>query len=309
MTMSPLQQASDSVSDAAPVPDPARVAALATLVEHLSLVQQDTHRFQGSSIDFIGTQAVFGGQVLGQALMAAARTVPVHRVHSLHAYFLRPGDKALPIDYVVDPVRDGKGFSMRQVVAMQNDKPIFHMSASFQQREPGVEHQSPMPVAPAPERLPDEFDQRRRLLPQLPPYARTVLQQAQPLDIRMVNPPHLLEPQPKEPQSQCWFRSAAVLPDDPLVHQALLAYASDFNFIRVAMQPHGMTFMQPDVQCVSLDHAMWFHHDFRFDDWLLYATDSPCASGARGLARGQVFTRQGKLVASVAQEGLIRQRS
>ncbi len=309
MTMSPLQQASDSVSDAAPVPDPARVAALATLVEHLSLVQQDTHRFQGSSIDFIGTQAVFGGQVLGQALMAAARTVPVHRVHSLHAYFLRPGDKALPIDYVVDPVRDGKGFSMRQVVAMQNDKPIFHMSASFQQREPGVEHQSPMPVAPAPERLPDEFDQRRRLLPQLPSYARTVLQQAQPLDIRLVNPPHLLEPQPKEPQSQCWFRSAAVLPDDPLVHQALLAYASDFNFIRVAMQPHGMTFMQPDVQCVSLDHAMWFHHDFRFDDWLLYATDSPCASGARGLARGQVFTRQGKLVASVAQEGLIRQRS
>ncbi|MDP2093564.1 MAG: acyl-CoA thioesterase II [Hydrogenophaga sp.] len=224
-----------------------RRAALAELVAHLRLERLEHNLFRGGHVD-IGSPSVFGGQVLGQALMAAARTVPEHSVHSLHGYFLRAGDKAVPIVYEVDRVRDGASFTMRRVVAVQHGQPIFHLSASFHRHEPGVTHQRAMPEAPPPEGL----------------------------------------------------------PDDPLIHQALLAYASDFSLLGVAMRPHGLNFMQPQVQGVSLDHALWFHRPFRFDDWLLYETDSPSAAGARGFCRGSVFTRDGALVASVAQEGLIR---
>lgn len=279
--------------------------ALQDLVALLQLEPLAPQRFRGHNTD-IGSPAVFGGQVLAQALVAAARTVAEHTIHSLHGYFLRPGDKSTPIDYVVDKVRDGAAFSLRQVSAYQHDKVIFHMSASFHQRENGVEHQCEMPAAPGPENLTDEFDQRLALRSALPPHAQAVLDQARPIDFRPVNPVHLLEPKAKPPQAQTWLRARAPLPDDPLIHQALLAYASDFSLIGVAMRPHAMTFMQPGVRAVSLDHAMWFHRDFRFDDWLLYDTDSPSAAGARGFCRGRLFSRDGRLVASVAQEGLIR---
>jgi acyl-CoA thioesterase-2 len=254
----------------------------------------------------IGSPSVFGGQVLGQALMAAARTVQKHAVHSLHGYFLRAGDKTVPIDYEVDRVRDGASFTMRRVVALQHGQPIFHLSVSFHGREPGVNHQRDMPAAPPPEGLRDESEGRRELRHLLPPEALAVVDQARAVEMRPVDPQHLLYPTLTPPYAQTWLRAPGELPDDPLIHQALLAYASDFSLLGVAMRPHGLNFMQPKVQGVSLDHAMWFHRDFRFDDWLLYETDSPSAAGARGFCRGSVFTRDGVLVASVAQEGLIR---
>lgn len=288
--------------------DPHRLAALHELVKQLRLEQLGEQRFRGGNVD-IGSPSVFGGQVLGQALMAAARTVPAQGVHSLHGYFLRAGDKATPIDYEVDLVRDGASFSMRRVVAVQHGRPIFYMSASFHRREPGVDHQREMPSAPPPEGLPDEHDARLALREHLPPAARAVIDQARAVDIRPVDPPHMLAPEKRPPYSQTWLRAQGALPDDPLIHQALLAYTSDFSLLGVAMRPHGLSFMQPEVQCVSLDHAMWFHRDFRFDDWLLYETDSPSAAAARGFCRGTLFSRDGRLVASVAQEGLIRVRS
>ncbi|WP_372656457.1 acyl-CoA thioesterase II [Hydrogenophaga sp.] len=285
-----------------------RVAALHELVAQLKLERLDENLFRGGHFD-IGSPSVFGGQVLGQALMAAARTVDTHGVHSLHGYFLRAGDKAEPIRYEVDRVRDGTSFTMRRVVALQHGRPIFHMSASFHVRETGVEHQRAMPDAPPPDSLRDEHDARLALREHLPPVARAVVDQARPIELRPVDPLHLLTPERSEPNHQTWLRAPGALPDDPLVHQALLAYASDFSLLGVAMRPHGLSFMQPQVQSVSLDHAMWFHRDFRFDDWLLYETDSPSASGARGFCRGNVFSRDGRLVASVAQEGLLRVRS
>lgn len=287
---------------------PKRIAALRELVECLRLEQLSAHVFRGGSID-IGSPAVFGGQVLGQALMAAARTVGEHRVHSLHGYFLRPGDKACPIDYEVDAVRDGASFTMRQVTARQGGLVIFTMSASFHRREEGVDHQRAMPQAPPPEGVADEMQARLAVRDQLPPAWLAVIDQARPIDIRPVNPAYLPAPEPAAPLQQTWLRAPAALPDDPLVHQALLAYASDFSLLGVAMRPHGLSFMQPGVQVASLDHAMWFHRDFRFDDWLLYDTESPSAAHGRGFCRGSLFTRDGRLVASVAQEGLIRVRS
>lgn len=289
-------------------PSPSRLAALADLLDHLRLEPLSDTCCRGGNVD-IGSPAVFGGQVLGQALMAAARTVPIHRVHSLHGYFLRAGDKAKPIEYEVDRVRDGASFTMRHVTARQGGQAIFTMSASFHKPEPGVEHQRAMPAAPPPESVADEMEARLALRDRLPPAALAVVDQARPIDIRPVDPQHLLAPEPRPPYHQTWLRATATLPDDPLVHQALLAYASDFSLLGVAMRPHALSFMQPHVQGVSLDHAMWFHRDFRFDDWLLYETDSPSAAGARGFCRGSLFTRDGRLVASVAQEGLVRVRS
>lgn len=284
-----------------------RRAALAELVAHLSLERLEHNLFRGGHVD-IGSPSVFGGQVLGQALMAAARTVPEHSVHSLHGYFLRAGDKTVPIVYEVDRVRDGASFTMRRVVAVQHGQPIFHLSASFHRHEPGVSHQRAMPEAPPPEGLRDESEGRRALRQHLPPAALAVVDQARAVDIRPVDPQHLLHPAVTPPYAQTWLRAPERLPDDPLIHQALLAYASDFSLLGVAMRPHGLSFMQPQVQSVSLDHALWFHRPFRFDDWLLYETDSPSAAGARGFCRGSVFTRDGALVASVAQEGLLRVR-
>ena len=282
-----------------------RRAALVELVAQLSPERLEADRFRGGHVD-VGSPSVFGGQVLGQALMAASRTVQAHGVHSLHGYFLRAGDKTVPSDYEVDRVRDGASFTMRRVVALQRGKPIFHMSASFHRSEPGVSHQRAMPEAPAPEGLRDESAGRRELRHLLPPVALAVVDQARAVEMRPVDPQHLLHPEITPPYALTWLRAPSNLPDDPLIHQALLAYASDFSILGVAMRPHGLNFMQPKVQSVSLDHAMWFHRDFRFDEWLLYETESPSAAGARGFSRGSVFTRDGLLVASVAQEGLIR---
>ncbi len=272
---------------------PGRAQALQSLVAQLQLEQLEKNLFRGISTD-IGAPAVFGGQVLGQALMAAARTVDGHAAHSLHGYFLRAGDKAAPIVYDVDRIRDGASFTTRRVVAIQHGEPIFHMSASFHRREEGVSHQCAMPEAPPPEELTPRAGPRVRV--------------EGPIEFRYVDPRDPVTVGPRPPQSQLWLRTADVLPDDPLLHQAMLAYASDYSFMGVAMQPHGLAFQQPGVQGVSLDHAMWFHRDFRCDDWLLYDADSPSAEHARGFCRGALFDRAGRLVASVAQEGLIRVR-
>ncbi len=271
-----------------------RRAALHALVEQLQLERLEHNLFRGSSSD-LGAPAVFGGQVLGQALMAAARTVDGQAAHSLHGYFLRAGDKSAPIVYEVDRIRDGKSFATRRVVAIQHGETIFHMSASFHRREEGVAHQREIPEIPPLE----QFGVRpRAMLPAL----------EQPIEFRYAD---LRDPRsagPRPPRCQTWLRAVDTLPDDPVLHQALLAYASDYSLLGVAMMPHGLSFQQPGVQGVSLDHAMWFHRDFRCDEWLYYDTDSPSSAHARGFCRGSVFSRDGRLVASVMQEGLIRVR-
>jgi acyl-CoA thioesterase II len=251
-------------------------------------------------------QRVFGGQVLGQALVAATRTVESSRIcHSLHAYFLRPGDPRVPILYEVDRSRDGRSFSARRVVAIQQGKQIFILAASFQTPEQGFEHQFPMPEVPPPEALEDETEARRKNSAQIPEMLREWLTQARPFEIR----PVLLDPPgdrpPRPPYNNIWFRAAGPVPGSLI--QPLLAYASDASLLSTALLPHGKSIFS-NVQVASLDHAMWFHRPFCFDDWMLYAQDSPSASGARGFNRGAIFLRDGTLVASVAQEGLIRPR-
>ena len=282
--------------------------ALQGLVDLLRLEQLEHNLFRGQSRD-VGGPAVFGGQVLGQALMAAARTVAAGQsVHSLHGYFLRAGDKALPIIYDVDRIRDGASFATRRVVAIQHGQAIFHMSASFHKHEGGPSHQGTMPEAPPPESLSDDHLRGQAMADRLPERRQQFLQTPQPVELRSVDPLDPLSPAPRPAQALHWLRAPHALPDDPLLHQALLAYASDWSLMRVAMLPHGLSFNQPGVQGVSLDHAMWFHRDFRFDDWLLYQSDSPSLAGARGFCRGSLWSRDGALVASVAQEGLIRVR-
>jgi len=290
------------------LPDNDTGQALRDLVDLLRLEPLEHNLFRGRSRDN-GGQAVFGGQVLGQALMAAGRTVdPAHQVHSLHGYFLRAGDKAMPIVYDVDRIRDGASFTTRRVVAIQHGQAIFHMSASFQKQEGGPTHQDSMPAAPPPEGLEDDHQRERRLADRMPAWRQQYLQQPQPVQMRAVNPIDAFHPVPMPAQALHWMRAPHPLPDDPLIHQALLAYASDFSLMSVAMRPHALSWQQGNVQGVSLDHAMWFHRDFRFDDWLLYQSDSPSLSGARGFCRGSLWRRDGTLVASVAQEGLIRIR-
>ncbi|MGJ7511125.1 acyl-CoA thioesterase [Variovorax sp. GT1P44] len=275
------------------------------LVELMRLEPLGNDRFLAQSED-IGTPAVFGGQVLGQALMAASQTVATDRpAHSMHAYFLLPGEHA-PIEYAVDRVRDGRSFTTRHVVARQGERIIFEMSASFQTVDDGIEHQLPMPEAAGPEGLPSELDQRIALGERLPERWRAKGLVPHGIEYRRVEPDDLLAPERRASESALWMRAIAPLPDDPNVHRALLAYASDHGLLRAAMLPHGMSFMSGRVRPASLDHAMWFHRDFRMDDWLLYSIDSPSASGARGLCRGSIFTRDGRLVASTAQEGMLR---
>jgi acyl-CoA thioesterase-2 len=275
------------------------------LVALLRLEQLEPNRFRGQSED-IGTPAVFGGQVLGQALMAASRTVDERPVHSMHAYFLLPGDPLAPIDYEVDRVRDGRSFTTRHVVAMQQGRTIFEMSASFQLVDTGIEHQLPMPIAAAPETLPNELDLRRALGDREPKHWKSRLNAERPIEFRNVDQLDPLTPEVQKAEMQLWMRSLEALPDEPALHCALLAYASDHGLLRAALLPHGLSFMQNRLRAASLDHAMWFHRDFRLDDWLLYCVDSPSAQGARGLCRGSIFARDGRLVASVAQEGMVR---
>ncbi|MFT4268864.1 MAG: acyl-CoA thioesterase II [Xenophilus sp.] len=262
-------------------------------------------RFRGQSED-IGTPNVFGGQVLGQSLMAASLTVGAERpVHSMHAYFLLPGAHA-PIDYSVDRVRDGRSFTTRHVLARQNGRVIFEMAASFQTRDPGVEHQAPMPAVAGPEGLPSDLQRRLEVGDRLPESFRAKGTASHGIEYRTVEQDDLIAPVPREGGCAIWMRAVAPLPDDPAVHRALLAYASDHGLLRAATVPHGLSFLAGSVRAASLDHAMWFHRDFRFDDWLLYVVESPSASGARGLCFGRVYSRDGRLVASAAQEGMLR---
>jgi len=275
------------------------------LLKVMTLERLELDLFRGESRD-IGSPQVFGGQVLGQALMAATATVENRVVNSLHAYFLRRGDFNAPIVYEVDRARDGNHFSTRRIVAIQHGAQIFNMSASFQTPESGVEHQLAKPDVPPPEELPNFDDQVRDLLPQLPASLRRALEQKRPFEFRPVQPPSFLKPQKSPPLKHMWFRAVAKLPDDEPLHRCLLAYASDFHLLDTAMMPHALSLTSPQVLIASIDHAMWFHRDVRVDDWLLYSTDSPSASGSRGFARGSVFSRDGRLVASTSQEGLVR---
>ncbi len=282
---------------------------LEQLVELLALERIEQNLFRGQSQD-LGWGNVFGGQVLGQSLSAAVQTLPPERyVHSLHAYFLRVGDASQPIVYEVDRIRDGKSFTTRRVVAIQNGRAIFHMSASFQMREDGFEHADQMPAAPDPDALPTE---QERLFPyanRLPDALRSQALSPRPFEIRDAAPnDDPIHPELKPAERLQWMRTIGKLPDDPNLHAYLLAYASDFSFVTTALNPHGVSWLTPGMQVASLDHAMWFHRPFRVDDWLLHVIDSPSASGARGLVRGRLFTRDGLLVASSAQEGLIRDR-
>ncbi|MEY4561154.1 MAG: hypothetical protein RLZZ618_431 [Pseudomonadota bacterium] len=272
----------------------------------LQVEQLEKNLFRGVSAD-IGSGRVFGGQVLGQSLMAAALTVEsTRRAHSLHAYFLRPGDKDAKIVYDVDRIRDGGSFATRRVVAIQHGRPIFTCAVSFHVQEDGALHQDPMPEVPGPEGLMSDAELRASIAHKLPESVRAKMTAAMPIDIRQVNPLDPFDPKPSPPINHSWMRADDRLPDDPLLHQAMLAYASDFGLLRSSLMPHGLSYVKGDVQAMSLDHAMWFHHPFRMDDWLLYSTQSPAASGARGFCRGSFFTQEGLMVVSVAQEGLIR---
>jgi acyl-CoA thioesterase II len=282
-------------------------AVLADLLKLLHLEQLDDHRFRGQSHD-IGAPQVFGGQVLGQALMAAGRTVDNRLAHSLHAYFLRRGDVASPIEYVVDRARDGGSFSSRRVVAEQHGRAIFHMAASFQSAESGIEHQLTMPDVPGPNGLPDRSEVPAEIAAQLHEKLRNYLLRKRPFLIRPVNPPDLLQPEKMDPIKYVWIKAKDALPDDPLLHQALFAYVSDYELLSTATLPHAINFRDSNIQMASLDHALWFHRSFRADEWLLFSYDSPSASASRGLARGLVFAQDGRLIASTAQEGLMRLR-
>ncbi|HLV78111.1 MAG TPA: acyl-CoA thioesterase II [Marinobacter sp.] len=277
------------------------------LIDLLDLSPIGDDHFQGDSED-LGFPRVFGGQVLGQALMAASRTVEGRLCHSLHAYFLRPGNHRMPIDYEVQRVRDGGTFSVRRVIARQDGKEILTGSMSFQVAEDGLSHQVSMPEAPAPETLKSEQALGHMLADQMPPRLAAIFTRDRPIEIRHVEQSNPLKPEKTPPYRQSWLRAAGSLPDDPVLHRCLLAYASDFSFLGACLAPHGRTFMEPDMQVASLDHSMWFHREFRMDEWLLYDKDSPSSSGARGFNRGNFFTRDGKLVASATQEALIRER-
>jgi acyl-CoA thioesterase II len=280
-----------------------RIADLLTLLE---LEQLEVNLFRGESRD-IGSPQVFGGQVLGQALSAASATVEGRIVHSLHAYFLRRGDFNAPIVYQVDRSLDGHSFSNRRVVAIQHGAPIFNMAASFQVQEEGFDHQIEIPSVPLPDDLPDSSLPPLELLERLPERMRRFFEQPRPFEFRSVQPIDYLRPRRAAPTRQLWFRAVGRLPDDEKLHRCLLAYVSDYFLLDTATLPHGTTsFPHSSIVMASIDHAMWFHRPLRVDEWLLYAVESPSASGARGFARAGLFALDGRLVASTAQEGLVR---
>ena len=276
------------------------------LIDLLSLERLEDNLFRGQSRD-IGTKYVFGGQVLGQALSAAQATMEKPRdAHSLHAYFLRAGDIEHPIVYFVDRTRDGGSFSVRRVTAIQHGQVIFFCAASFHQDEAGGEHQLSMPEVPKPEDIEPSRAVPPDVLATLPTKVQRWVSRQGPFEFRHVYPRDELNPPKRPPYQQVWFRLTERVGDAPELHRALLAYASDFHLLGTATFPHGISYYQPNVQMASLDHALWFHRPFRADEWLLYSLDSPSAQGGRGLARGMVYDRDGRLVASTAQEGLIR---
>jgi acyl-CoA thioesterase-2 len=282
--------------------------ALRDLVATLTLEPLEDNLFRGARGNE-GWQRVYGGQVLAQALMAAACTVePARSVHSLHGYFLLAGDPTNPILYDVERIRDGGSFTTRRVKAIQHGRAIFSMSASFHKREEGFDHQSPLPDVPPPESLPNPKDLLGQLIDALPDNMRRYWDRERPIDMRVVDVSRYLSREKRTPVQHIWIRAAGVLPDDPALHQAVLAYASDFTLLDTALIAHGKQLFDVDVQLASLDHALWYHRPFRADEWMLYVQDSPSASGARGFCRGTIHSRNGHLIASVAQEGLMRLR-
>lgn len=283
-------------------------SAIENLLGILNLEALEYNLFRGRSPQ-VGWQRVFGGQVIGQAFTAVSHTVEGRAPHSLHGYFLRPGDPSIPILYEVERVRDGKSFTTRRVVAIQHGEPIFVMSASFQVDEPGFHHQMPMPEVPPPESLPSEEELAAQLIPMLPDSMRRYFEHERPIEVRPVDVSRYTSRTPREPRQYVWIKTTAPLPDDPIVHASILAYASDMTLLDTAMVAHGKTLFDGDIQAASLDHALWFHRPFRADEWLLYAQESPFTGGARGFTRGLIFKRDGELVASVAQEGLLRPRT
>ncbi len=282
-------------------------SAVKRLLSILDLEQLEHNLFRGRSPQ-AGWQRVFGGQVIGQALVAAGRTVQDRFAHSLHAYFLRPGDPSVPIIYEVDRIRDGRSFNTRRVVAIQHGAAIFSMSVSFHLEEEGFEHQSDMPDVPGPEELPGLNELKEQFAGRLPENIKTYFERERPIEIRPVDSSRFTSREKRAPEQSIWMRASNKLPGDPALHQCALAYASDFSLIDTALIAHGRILFDPGLMLMSLDHAMWFHRPARADDWLLYTMDSPVAHGARGFCRGSIFTPEGVLVASVAQEGLIRER-
>ncbi len=278
---------------------------LEDLIGLLRLERIEDNIFRGDSRD-IGSPQVFGGQVIGQALSAAQNTVEGRVAHSLHAYFLRRGDVESPIIYEVDRARDGRSFSNRRVVAIQHGRPILNLAASFQIPEEGLEHQAQMPDVPGPEGLKDLTEIAKEMLEFIPSKMRRFMTDKRPFEFRHVEPVDFAVPHIQPPKKHIWIRAVDKLPDNPKLHQNLLTYVSDYELLGTATLPHGLSFTRGSIIMASLDHALWFHGEVRMDEWLLYVMDSPNSSGARGLARGQIFTQDGRLVASTTQEGLMR---
>ena len=276
------------------------------IIETLDLEEIELNHYLATSPNE-GWQRVYGGQVIGQALVAASRTVSTDRsAHSLHGYFLRAGDTDIPILYKVDRIRDGKSFTTRRVVAVQRGQAIFTMSISFQVDEGGLNHQFDMPDVPGPDDLQTEDEIRQVQSKNWPKEFQDSFSGSSAIQVKPIEPIDLLNPKPAEPAQRCWMRCGDKLPDDPRMHQCVLAYLSDWSLLDTATRPHAVSFMQDNVQVASLDHAMWFHRPFRADEWPLYDQDSPSASGARGFNRGLIYNQSGELVASTTQEGLVR---
>tara|TARA_B100000427_G_scaffold278216_2_gene247876 strand:+ start:49 stop:909 length:861 start_codon:yes stop_codon:yes gene_type:complete len=278
---------------------------LEDLINLLDIERIEVNLFRGHSPSD-RWQRVYGGQVIGQALVAANRTVKDRVCHSLHGYFLRPGDPKVPILYEVDRSRDGRSFTSRRVVAIQHGKQIFHLAASFQNEEEGLSHQDEMPKVESPDKLITEDELRKKISDSLPEEFRDSFKKEWPVEVRPIDPIDMLNPKPKEAKQCVWFRARSKLPKDVALQQCVLAYMSDMTLLDTCTNPHGINFMNPNLHSASLDHAMWFHRPFKADEWLLYQQDSPSASGARGFNRGSIFDKEGNLIASVAQEGLIR---
>jgi acyl-CoA thioesterase II len=293
-----------------PISPAIAASAIQDLLSILDLEPLEINLFRGMSPQ-VGWQRVFGGQVIGQALVAACRTVEdveLRPPHSLHAYFLLAGDPKVPIIYQVERLRDGKSFATRQITAIQHGHAIFAMAVSFHTREHGFSHQMTMPDVPAPEDLPDEAETKARILPMMPDAVRRYFERERPIELRPVEFDRYLGKRFPDGRFNVWIRTTKPLPDEPTVHECVLAYASDFTLLDAALIPHGRNVFEKSIMGASLDHALWFHRPFRADDWLLYAQDSPSSSAALGFARGLIFARDGTLVASVAQEGLLRER-
>jgi acyl-CoA thioesterase-2 len=284
-------------------------SAVADLLRVLDLEQIEVNLFRGRSPQ-VGWQRVYGGQVIGQALVAACRTVDVtgRPPHSLHAYFLLGGDPSVPLVYEVDRIRDGKSFTTRRVVAIQHGRAIFTMAVSFHRDEPGMSHQARMPQVARPEELPSEESIKERVLPIMPDPVRQYYERERPIELRPVELDRYLGKKIEGGRFHVWIRATGKLPDEPAIHQCVLAYASDMTLLDSALIPLGRTLFEPAIMAASLDHALWFHRPFRADEWLLYAQDSPNLSGSRGFSRGLIFAIDGTLVASVCQEGLLRER-